>query len=41
MAINKTQLYDKIHKFSFFGIIAFSLVTAGLFGYNCYLFKKG
>ncbi len=41
MSIRKVAIYDKLHKLAFFTIIGFSFVTAGLFGYNCFLFKKG
>ena len=38
---NKTVIYNKLHRFSILTILGVSAVTAVLFGYNCYLFKKG
>ncbi len=38
---NKNAIYDKLHRYGFYSILAVSGVTAVLFVYNCYLFKKG
>lgn len=41
MSVRKAAIYDKLHKFAFFSILGVSFAAAGLFGYNCFLFKRG
>lgn len=40
-ASRRNALYDKLHRYTVFSLMGIGLVTAGLLGYNLYLFKKG
>ena len=37
----RNALYDRLHRITVFSLIGVGVVTAGLLGYNLYLFKKG